>query len=118
MRNGIAFVSIPFSFGGTVAVFNQNLTTSGWRRVPTLNPPIPDAGFGHTIPWRDGLVIVGDQSAAYVYKRNSSGVWTLRQTLRPPAADGVTLFPVALKYESGTLLASASRDALPGCRRL
>jgi hypothetical protein len=112
MRNGIAFVSIPLSHGGTVAVIN--LTASGWQRVQTLNPPIPDAGFGRTITFRDGLVIVGDQTAAYVYKRTNNGVWTLRQTLRPPATDGVTQFPVALKYEAGTLLASASRDA-PCC---
>jgi len=114
MRNGIAFISIPFSFGGTVAVFNQNQTTNGWRRVQTLHPPVPDAGFGRTITWRDGLAIVGDQTAAYVYKRNSSGAWTRRQTLRPPATDGVTQFPVALKYEGGTLIASASRNARPG----
>lgn len=111
MRNGVAFVSIPLSHGGSVAVLNQ--TTSGWQRVQTLNGPIPNAGFGRTITFRDGLVIVGDQTAAYVYKRNSSGVWTLRQTLRPPAADGVALFPVALKYEAGTLLASAFHDTLP-----
>jgi hypothetical protein len=108
MRNGIAFVSIPFAHGGTVAVFNQ--TASGWQRVQTLNPPIPDAGFGSTITFRDGLVIVGDRTSAYVYKRNSTGAWTRRQTLRPPATDGVALFPVALKYEAGTLLASASSD--------
>jgi FG-GAP repeat protein len=112
MRNGIAFISIPFAHGGTVAVINQ--TASGWQRVQTLNPPIPDAGFGRTIVFRDGLAIVGDQTAAYVYKRNSTGVWTRRQTLRPPATDGVTLFPVALKYEAGTLLASASGNARPG----
>lgn len=112
MRNGIAFVSIPFSFGGRVAV--HNLTANGWQRVQTLNPPIPDAGFGRTIVFRDGLAIVGDETAAYVYKRNSSGLWTLRQTLQPPATDAVTFFPVALKYEAGTLLASASRNALSG----
>jgi hypothetical protein len=111
MRNGIAFASIPFSFGGRVAVLNQ--TASGWQRVQTLNAPVPDADFGRTIVFRDGVVIVGDRTAAYVYKRNSAGAWTLRQTLRPPATDGVTLFPVALKYEAGTLLASASRDARP-----
>jgi hypothetical protein len=112
MRNGIGFASIPFSHGGRLAVFN--LTASGWQRVQTLNPPIPEAGFGRTITFRDGLLIVGDRTAAYVYKRNSNGVWTLRQTLRPPATDGVTRFPVALKYEGGTLLASASRQTLPG----
>jgi len=41
MRNGIAFVSIPFSHGGRVAVFNQNQTASGWQRVQTLNAPVP-----------------------------------------------------------------------------
>jgi hypothetical protein len=111
MRNGVAFASIPLSHGGTVAVLNQ--TTTGWRRVQTINPPIPDAGFGRTITFRDGLVIIGDQTAAYVYKRNSSGVWTLRQTLRPPAADGVAMFPMVLKYEAGTLFGSAFHDGLP-----
>ncbi|HET9445667.1 MAG TPA: FG-GAP repeat protein [Steroidobacteraceae bacterium] len=111
MRNGVAFVSIPLSHGGRVAVLNQ--TPTGWRGVQTLNAPIPDADFGRTITFRDGLVIVGDATSAYVYKRNSSGVWTLRQTLRPPVADAVALFPVALKYEGGTLLASAFHDTLP-----
>ena len=48
-------------------------------------------------------MIVGDRTSAYVYKRNSTGAWTRRQTLRPPATDGVALFPVALKYEAGTV---------------
>ena len=112
MRNGIAFASIPFSFGGRVAVLNQ--TASGWQRVQTINAPIRDAEFGRTITFRGGLLIVGDQTSAYVYKRNSNGMWTLRQTLRPPAADGVMFFPLALRYEAGTLLACAAREGLPG----
>jgi hypothetical protein len=109
VRDGIVFIGIPFRPvppEGRVAVFNQ--TTSGWTRVQTLLAPISGEQFGRAIAFRDGLVIVGSQTAAYVYKR-SSGVWTLRQTLRPPVADGVTLFPVALRYEAGTLLASAYR---------
>src|SRR4029453_545589 len=77
MRDGIAFASIPFSHGGRIAVFNQ--TASGWQRVQTINAPIPDAEFGRTITFRGGLLIVGDQTSAYVYKRNSNGMWTLRQ---------------------------------------
>ena len=108
IRNGIAFASIPLSHGGRIAVFNQ--TASGWQRVQTLNAPIPGQRFGRPMTFRDGLLIVGDrdQAAAYVYKR-SNGVWTLRQTLRPPTTDSVTLFPVALKYEAGTLLATGER---------
>jgi hypothetical protein len=112
MRDGIAFASIPFSHGGRIAVFNQ--TASGWQRVQTINAPIRDAEFGRTITFRGGLLIVGDQTSAYVYKRNSNGMWTLRQTLRPPAADGVMFFPLALRYEAGTLLACAAREGLPG----
>jgi hypothetical protein len=112
MRNGIAFASIPFSFGGRVAVLN--LTASGWQRVQTLNAPVKNAGFGNAIVFRDGIVVVSDNTSAYVYKRNSAGAWTLRQTLRPPATDSVTLFPLAVKYEAGTLIASASRNARSG----
>jgi hypothetical protein len=105
VRDGIAFIGIPFRPvppEGRVAVFNQG------TRVQTLLAPISGEQFGRTIAFRDGVVIVGSLTAAYVYKR-SNGVWTLRQTLRPPVADGVTLFPVALRYEAGTLLASANR---------
>jgi hypothetical protein len=112
IRNGVAFVGIPnrpSPPSGRVAVFNQ--TVSGWTRVQTLFAPVSGAAFGRTITFRDGIVVVGSVNAAYVYKR-SNGVWFLAQTLQPPAADGVTEFPVALRYEAGTLLASAYRGSL------
>jgi hypothetical protein len=106
IRNGIAFAGVPFSHGGRVAVFNQ--TTSGWRRVQTIIAPVPDDAFGSALTFRDGLLVVGGRSAAHVYKR-SNGVWVHTQTLQPLATDAVELFPIALRYEGGTLLATAYR---------
>jgi hypothetical protein len=111
IRNGIAFAGVPFADDGHVAVFNQ--TTSGWRRVQTLIGSIPNDAFGSALAFRDGVLVVGGRSAAHVYKR-SNGVWHRTQTLRPLATDAVELFPIALRYEGGTLLASAYRGfALP-----
>ena len=112
IRNGVAFVGIPdrpSPPSGRVAVFNQ--TATGWVRAQTLLAPVSGQKFGRRVTFRDGVVVVGSLTAAYVYKR-SNGVWVLRQTLRPPAADGVSEFPVALRYEAGTLLASAYRGSL------
>jgi FG-GAP repeat len=113
MRNGIAFLGIPSApDNGHVAVLNQ--TASGWRRVATLKMPNPaiDTRFGRSITFRDGVVVVGSESAAYVFKRNN-GLWKFAQKLTPPAADGQVDFPIALRYEAGTLLASAYRNVAP-----
>ncbi|HEY7639502.1 MAG TPA: hypothetical protein VH814_07230 [Steroidobacteraceae bacterium] len=109
IRDGIAFAGLPDSHGGRVAVFTQ---TSGWQRVQTLDAPVPGDQFGRTLAFRDGLLIVGGRSAVDVYKR-SNGVWIHVQTLQPLATDAVELFPLALRYEGGTLLATADRGSLP-----
>jgi hypothetical protein len=112
IRNGIGFVGIPRADdNGHVAVLN--LTASGWRRVATLKAPDPaaEAVFGRSITFRDGVVVIGGAQAAYVFKR-SNGVWRHVQKLRPPAADRAHDFPVALRYEQGTLLASAHTHSL------
>jgi len=82
--------------------------------VATLKMPNPatDTRFGRSITFRDGVVVVGSESAAYVFKRNS-GLWKFAQKLTPPAADGQVDFPIALRYEAGTLLASAYRNVAP-----
>ena len=113
IRDGIAFMGIPRSHNGRVAVFNQ--TATGWKRVQTLTAPTPVSRdqFGRALAFRDGFVFVGSDTAAYIFKR-SHGVWRHFQTLKPPAMDGVQGFPVALRYEAGTLLVSADRgSALP-----
>jgi hypothetical protein len=113
IRDGIAFAGIPGSHDGRVAVFNQAAT--GWQRVQTLTAPTPVSRdeFGRALAFRDGFAFVGSKTATYIFKR-SNGVWRHFQTLKPPAADGAGRFPVALRYEAGTLLASADRgSALP-----
>ena len=112
IRNGIGLVGIPRADdNGHVAVLN--LTASGWRRVATLKAPNPAAAavFGRSITFRDGVVVIGGAQAAYVFKR-SNGVWRHVQKLTPPAGDGAHDFPVALRYEQGTLLASAHTHSL------
>lgn len=107
IRNGIAFFGIPGARRvGHVAVLN--LTTNGWERVDTLQAP-NDSGetrFGRSLTFRDGVLVVGGANAAYVFRR-SNGIWTFRQKL--PPQQNFTDFPVALRYEGGTLLATARR---------
>jgi hypothetical protein len=110
IRDGVAFMGIPGSRDGRVAVFNQ--TGTSWQRVQTLTAPTPVSldQFGRALAYRDGFVFVGSQTATYIFKR-SNGVWKHSQTVKPPATDGATRFPVALRYEAGTLLASAQRGS-------
>jgi hypothetical protein len=112
IRNGIGFVGIPRARdNGHVAVLN--LTANGWKRVGTLQAPnsAAETAFGRSIIFRDGLVVIGGARAAYVFKRRD-GVWRHVQKLTPPAADGAHDFPAALRYEDGTLLATAHTHAL------
>jgi hypothetical protein len=115
IRNGIAFMGIPSaqSFTGRVAVFTQ--TATGWQRTATLAAPTPgsDRHFGSTITFRDGVVVIGSDTAAYVF-RQGAGKFNFVQKLVPPAADRAVEFPMALRYQDGTLFASAYRgSALP-----
>lgn len=109
IRNGIAFFGIPGARRlGHVAVLN--LTANGWERVDTLQAPNTSAEtrFGRSLTYRDGVLVVGGANAAYVFRRNDIGVWTFRQKLQAPPTS--TDFPVALRYEAGTLIASARRS--------
>lgn len=115
IRNGVAFMGMPLAqeSTGRVAVFTQ--TTTGWRRTATLVAPTSgsDRHFGRTITFRDGVVVIGSDTAAYVFRRGN-GKFNYVQKLAPPAADRAVEFPMALRYEAGTLFASAYRGgALP-----
>lgn len=113
IRNGNAFVSLPSAHPGRVAVFTQ--TAGGWVRTHTIVSPdaAPAADFGRSLTFRDGALIVGASTAAYVYKRVDGG-WKLKQKLAPPAADNIVLFADAMKYEAGTLAISALGQGLRG----
>jgi hypothetical protein len=114
IRNGLAFIGMPLTEGmGRVAVFTQGI--GGWVRSATITPSdgIPQDRFlgrgdefGRAVSFRDGLLIVGSNTAAYVYKR-VNGVWREQQKIVPPAADGITLFANALKHEAGVLAIGA-----------
>jgi hypothetical protein len=67
----------------------------------TLSPsdPMPSEGFGQSLTYRDGVLLVGSNQATYVFRRNSSGVWTQRQKLPPSGA---------VRHEDGTLAMGAS----------
>lgn len=114
IRNGLAFIGMPLSEKmGQVAVFTQG--TNGWVRSATIaaSDRIPPQGsfirgdeFGRAVSFRDGLLIVGSNTAAYVYKR-VNGAWREQQKIVPPAADGITLFANALKHEAGVLAIGA-----------
>lgn len=110
IRNGLAFVGMPWALGtGRVAVFTQG--TGGWVRSATITASdmTTDDEFGRAVSFRDGLLIVGSNRAAYVYKR-VNGVWREQQRIVPPAADGMALFARDLKHEAGILAIGAFGD--------
>ena len=113
IRDDVAFIGVPRARdNGHVIVLN--LTATGWKQVQRLTAPNPSAqsDFGRVLTFRDGVLVVGGGNAAYVFKRGNR-LFRFTQTLTPPAADGVGGFPIALRYEGGTLLASGSRSTAP-----
>jgi hypothetical protein len=106
IRNELAFIGMPLREpAGRVGVFAATSTTLS--RTGTLTPSDPEnsSRFGSSLAFRDGILIVGAQGAAYVFQR-SNGLWKQRQKLTaPPAADG---FAGLLRYEDGTLAIGAS----------
>jgi hypothetical protein len=103
IRSELAFIGMPAKHpGGTVAVFSA--TPTALTRRGTLSPsdPVLSGRFGHALAYRDGILIVASAQAAYIFQRNSSGVWTQRQKITVPAQ--------ALRYEDGTLAIAASGE--------
>ena len=117
IRNGIAFVGIPYAVPSSrVGVYNQ--TSSGWVRTLTLTVPdaIPDVGsvnngFGSAITFRDGLAVIASFTFVHVFRR-TNGVWTDIQKLAPPPKDDPAVFNFweisALRYENGILAIGSS----------
>jgi hypothetical protein len=113
IRDDVAFIGVPRARdNGHVIVLN--LTATGWKQVQRLTAPNPAtaSSFGRVLTFRDGVLVVGDDNAAYVFKRGTR-LFRFTQTLTPPAADGVGGFPTAMRYEAGTLLAGAFRPSAP-----
>lgn len=117
IRNGIAFVAMPFLCcpGAVVAVYGQ--TATGWVRTATLHDTeLPGFGprFGDAITFRDGLAVIANHSFLHVFRR-VNGVWTDVQKLAPPPRDGVQ--PTnwegfgSMRFENGILVVSASYSA-------
>ena len=100
IRSGLAFISATLlPPGGAVLVYTATPT----GLIPTgieLRPSNPEEfeTFGFGLTYRDGILIVDSDRAAYVFKRNSSGVWTQRQRITSGSR----------WYEDGTLAISAS----------
>jgi hypothetical protein len=95
IRSELAFIGAPdLPPGGKVVVYTATLT--GLIGTGTLSPsdPVPFERFGHALLYRDGVLVVGSNQATYIFRRNSSGVWTQRQKL--PASG-------AFRHEDGTL---------------
>jgi hypothetical protein len=101
IRGGLAFISAPLlPPGGAVLVYTATPT----GLIPTglelrLSNPAPFETFGLGLTYRDGILIIDSDHAAYVFKRNSSGVWTQRQRITPSGPRW---------YEDGTLAIVAS----------
>jgi hypothetical protein len=117
IRNGIAFVSMPFLCcpGATVAVYGQ--TATGWVRTGTLRdsePPGFGPRFGAQIAFRDGVAVIANHSFLHVFRR-VNGVWTDVQKLAPPPRGGVQ--PAnwevisSMRFENGILAVGASNFA-------
>jgi hypothetical protein len=107
IRNQEAFVGMPgHNLVGVFAAGSRSLS-----RIGTLTAR--DAGafdsFGRTLAYRDGILVVGSQRAAYIFQR-SNGIWTQRQKLSAPAADDVVTFADSLRYQDGTLAIGADAD--------
>lgn len=105
IRDGMAFVGIPKAAdGGHVAVLN--LTASGWTRVGTIKLPesvarnIGETSFGRVLNWRDGVLMVGGEKAAY-YFSGRNGVWTFRSVIAPLHRYLGSVFPAAMRYQAG-----------------
>lgn len=106
IRNGFAFAGMPKTNGtGQVAVFTQQGTSGHWTRTATIVASDRTEGddFGRAVSYRDGLLIVGSNRAAYVYKR-VNGAWREQQKLIPATTDGFG----DLKHEAGVLAIGAS----------
>jgi hypothetical protein len=100
IRSELAFIGAPdLPPGGKVVVYRA--TPTGLSGTATLGPsdPVPFEGFGQSLAYRDGILLVGSNQATYVFQRNSSGVWTQRQKLPPSGA---------FRHEDGTLAIGAS----------
>lgn len=108
IRNEQAFIGMPAS--GTVAVYSATPTALVRTGTLAASDPEPVAGFGRSLAFRDGVLVVGADKAAYVFQR-SNGVWTQRQKMMAPAADDVGSFADALHYEAGTLTIGANTGA-------
>ena len=114
IRNGLAFIGIPQAVNvGHVAVFTQ--TANGWVRTATLaaSDPQVEAQFGRSVTFRDGVLVAGSNTAAYVFTR-TNGIWKQTQKITPPAADGVFSFAEGLRYEAGTLAISGNANNTVG----
>lgn len=70
IRNGLAVIGMPKTQGtGQVAVFKQGATGT-WTRTATIVASDRTEGdqFGRAVSYRDNLLIVGSNRAAYIYK--------------------------------------------------
>lgn len=108
IRNGFAFAGMPKTKGtGQVAVFTQQGTSGHWTRTATIVASDRTEGddFGRAVSYRDGLLIVGSNRAAYLYKR-VSGAWREQQKVRLGTEDGV----VDLTHEAGVLAIGARSE--------
>lgn len=104
IRNGLAVIGMPKTQGtGQVAVFKQGATGT-WTRTATIVASDRTEGdqFGRAVSYRDNLLIVGSNRAAYIYKL-VSGVWREQQKLTPRAKDHAFIFAGALKHQDGVL---------------
>ena len=108
IRNELAFIGMPaHGLGGRVAVFRATPTALIRTGTLTASDAVRGANFGRLLAFRDGILVVGDDKAAYVFWR-SNGVWKQRQKLTAPAADDVGSFADAIRYEDGTLAIGAN----------
>ena len=108
IRDGFAFAGMPKTNGtGQVAVFTQQGTSGHWTRTATIVASDRTEGddFGRAVSYRDGLLIVGSNRAAYVYKR-VDGAWREQQKVRLGTTDGVG----DLKHEAGVLAIGARSE--------
>jgi len=74
IRNELAFIGMPGRTpSGRVGVFAATSTTLSRTGTLTPSDPLNVASFGRSLAFRDGILIVGAERAAYIFQR-SNGV--------------------------------------------
>jgi hypothetical protein len=94
---------------GALAALAQGPASAQWLQIQKETSPSSQASdFGQSVAMDGDLALVGDHmesfgvGAAYVYQRNSSGIWIHIATLQPPTANNTENFGWSVALDATT----------------